>query len=76
MQKSAKTFAERLNNCLDDLDAPNSSRERSAILSKLLNIPKHQAWSLVEGHLIPDDDLLKKIAAEFDVDVKWLTGEK
>lgn len=72
MQKSAKHFAEKLNQCLNEIDAPNSSRDRAAILSKLLDIPKQQAWSLVEGHLIPDDTLIKKIATEFDVDAKWL----
>lgn len=76
MHQSAKHFAEKLNRCLDDTDAPHSSRERAAILSKMLDIPKQQAWSLLEGQQIPDHDLIQKIAAEFEVDLKWLSGEK
>lgn len=74
MPQSAKHFAERLNHCLDEVDAPAQVRERAAILSKMLDIPKHQAWVLLEGHQIPESNLLNKIAHEFDVDPKWLTG--
>lgn len=74
--QSAKHFANKLNHCLDDMDAPISDRERAVILSKMLNIPKHLAWGFLQGHQLPDTDLLQKIASEFDVDTKWLTGEK
>lgn len=75
MHQSAKHFAQKLNHCLDNVDAPHTVRERAAILSKILAIPKQQAWSLVDGHLVPDHDLLVKIAHEFEVDPKWLTGD-
>jgi len=74
--QSAKHFAQRLNSCLDDTDAPPHVRERAAILSKMLDIPKHQAWSLLEGQLLPDADLLQRIANEFEVDPAWLSGDK
>ena len=76
MAHSAKYFAERLNSCLDETNAPIQIRERAAILSKLFAIPKHQAWNLLEGYQIPDPELLQQIAKEFDVDSKWLSGEK
>lgn len=76
MAQSARFFAERLNDCLDDMDAPAGSRERAAILSKMLDIPKQQAWSFVEGQVLPNTDLISRIASEFEVDPKWLTGEK
>ena len=76
MPQSSRHFAQRLNSCLDDTDAPAQARERAQILSKMLDIPKQQAWSLLEGQQYPDPDLLQKIANEFDVDPKWLTGEK
>lgn len=76
MPRSAKHFAERLNNCLDETGAPFSPRERAAILSKMLDIPKQYAWSMLEGQQIPDEDLLQKIAKEFEVDPQWLVGEK
>lgn len=74
--QTAKHFAERLNNCLDDTGAPMQARERAAILSRVLDIPKQQAWSLLEGHQLPDTALLQRIAAEFEVDPQWLSGEK
>lgn len=73
---SAKHFAERLNSCLDDTGAPLHMRERAVILSKLLDIPKQQAFSFLEGHQLPDQDVLHRIATEFEVDPQWLTGEK
>ncbi len=76
MPQSARYFAERLNHCLDETDAPSSSRERATILSKMLDIPKHTAWGLVEGQQMPDIDLMQQIANEFEVDPKWLAGEK
>lgn len=71
----SKTFVQKLHKCLDDSDAPSSPRERANILSKILDIPRQQARSLLEGHLPPDDVVLQRIAAEFEVDVKWLAPE-
>ncbi len=67
----SKHFAERLNKCLDEVGAPTGPRGRSAILSKLLQIPRQQAWLLLEGHQLPDEVLLGQIAQEFEVDVSW-----
>lgn len=74
--QSPKYFADRLNQCLDENDAPANVRERSIVLSKMLDISKQQAFSLLEGHQLPDAELLQKIAAEFEVDPNWLSGEK
>lgn len=76
MPLGAKHFAERLNSCLDDTGAPIQTRERALILSKMLDIPKQQAWSFLEGHQLPEPDLLQRIASEFEVDPQWLSGEK
>lgn len=76
MPHSAKHFAERLNHCLDETDAPAQIRERAAILSKMLDIPKQQAWTILEGHQFPNSELIQRIADEFEVDIKWLIGEK
>lgn len=73
--QSAKHFAEKLNHCLDATDAPSHIRERATILSKLLDIPKQQAWGMLEGQQIPDHALMQRIANEFEVDLDWLTGE-
>lgn len=73
---SAKLFAMKLNQCLDQTDAPVQVRERATVLSKMLDISKQQAWSLIEGQQVPDDELLQKIANEFEVDLKWLSNDK
>ena len=72
----AKLFAERLNHCLDESEAPSSVRERAAILSKMLDISKQQAWNLIEGLQRPDNELIEQIAEEFEVEAAWLRGEK
>ena len=72
MQPGLKHFVEKLNHCLDEISAPHTVRERAALLSKSLDIPKQQAWALLEGHQMPDQHLLQKIAQEFEVDVEWL----
>lgn len=76
MPENAKQFAKQLNSCLDETNAPANVRERAIILSKLLDIPKQQAWSILEGLQLPDQALLNKIATEFEVDIEWLCGEK
>lgn len=73
---TAKQFAERLNHCLDETGAPNHTRDRAAILSKMLDIPKQQAWAFLEGHQAPNSETLERIANEFEVSPKWLSGEK
>lgn len=76
MPQSAKLFSERINKCLDETDAPESIRERATILSKMVDIPKPVAWSIIEGQTFPEPNLVQKIATEFEVDPKWLSGEK
>ncbi|MBA3661005.1 MAG: hypothetical protein H0W64_04710 [Gammaproteobacteria bacterium] len=76
MSRNAKHFADRLNHCLDETGAPANVRERTVILSKMLDIPKHQAWTMLEGNLLPNEELLTTIATEFEVDPLWLSGNK
>lgn len=71
MQQSAKHFSEQLNKCLDDLGVPAGSRDRAVILSKMLHIPKQQAWGLLEGQIYPDDALLHQIAVELEVEDEY-----
>jgi hypothetical protein len=73
---TAKNFASRLNHCLDGAEAPPNARERAAILSKMINIPRQLAWILLAGQQLPDEEILQQIANEFEVDRKWLIGEK
>jgi hypothetical protein len=72
----AKYFAQRLNDCLDETGAPAQVRERVAILSKMLNLPKQQAWGFLEGLQLPNSEQLAQIATEFEVEVNWLSGKE
>jgi hypothetical protein len=76
VQQIAKHFAVRLNKILDDLGMPIPPRDRALTLSKMLDIPKHQAWGLIDGHIVPDQDLLERIAIELDVDPQMLMDDK
>jgi len=76
LSHSSKHFAEKLNYCLDETGAPAKFRDRVAVFSKMLDLPKQQAWNLLDGQLIPDVDLLNRISQEFEVDVKWLLDDK
>lgn len=76
MPQSAKLFSERLHHCLDETGAPPSIRERAVILSKMIDMPKQLAFSLLDGHQMPAKEMVEKIAIEFEVDPAWLSGEK
>jgi hypothetical protein len=49
VQQLGKQFSERLNKILDELDMPVPIRERAALLSKMLDIPRQQAFSILDG---------------------------
>lgn len=76
MHQGTKLFSERLNYCLDETGAPSSIRERAVILSKMIDIPKQAAFSMLDGHQTPSKDTIEKIATEFEVDATWLSGDK
>lgn len=69
MQHHAKHLAEQLKTCLDDLGMADNIRDRSVFLSKTLHIPKQQAWAILEGHVVPDADLLKTMSQELEMDL-------
>ncbi len=72
MQQNAKQLAVQVNKTLNDLGVPTNNRERASILSKMLDITKQQAWSLLEGSMFPDNALLKKIVSELEIDYSML----
>lgn len=67
MQHTAKQVALELCKYLDEIGAPPIIRERSAILSKILDIPKQLAWGLLEGQAALDPELWSKINAELEL---------
>jgi len=76
VQQIAKQLAIQINKTLNDLGVPINSRERAQILSKMLDIPKQQAWGLLEGHSLPDDIILKKISNEFEIEIYGIHDKK
>ena len=72
VQQNAKQLAVQVNKTLNDLGVPVNNRERASILSKMLDITKQQAWSLLEGSILLDHVLLKKIASELEIDYSIL----
>ncbi|MFA5959382.1 MAG: hypothetical protein WC785_02605 [Tatlockia sp.] len=70
-----KQFSERLNKELDAIEAPLRIDERVEVFAKLIKIPKFKADALLNGATLPDQLLLDKIAAEFQVNPDWLLGK-
>ncbi len=77
VEQHTKHFSDELNKALDDLGAPIGIRERATILSKMLHIPKQEAWGLLDGHLTPDNQFLQRMSSEIEIDIKpFLKNEK
>lgn len=72
----AKRLADQVNKTLNDLGVPINTRERAVILSKMLDIPKQQAWTILEGQILPDDNTLKKISSELEIDIHFLSTKQ
>ena len=71
---SNKLFAERLNQALDDIGAPERFEERTDVLSKLIKVPRFKAEALLNGAFVPDAPLLALLAQEFEISEAWLLG--
>jgi hypothetical protein len=71
---STKKLAYQINKSLDEIGVPENSKERVAIFSRMLDIPRQQAWSLLEGQLIPDKAILEKIADELEIDTNLVVS--
>lgn len=70
-----KVFAERLHQELDQIGFPIRMDERVEAFSKLMDIPRFKAESLLGGTLVPEPELLQRLADELEVSEAWLSGE-
>jgi len=61
-------LTDQINKSLDEFGVPTNEKERIAIFSKMLNISKQQAWNILEGYLIPKNELLDKIIIELEIE--------
>lgn len=76
MQQSAKKLSDQLNKSFDEMGMPHNTRERAVMLSKMLQIPKPQAWGLLDGHLFPDEELARRITSVLEVNLDWLHKQR
>lgn len=72
---SNRMFSERLNQALDEIEAPEELEERVDALSKLIHITKFKADALISGKLMPDPICLNLLAEQLEVDPEWLLGK-
>lgn len=72
---NTKQFIKRLNEQLDEINAPEDPHERAKALADLLHIPKQNSHMILRGSFMPPDTIMKAMSEEFDVSVAWLKGE-
>ncbi|MDP3560604.1 MAG: hypothetical protein Q8R83_00275 [Legionellaceae bacterium] len=70
-----RTFSERLNNELNAIGMPEHFNERVETFSKTFKTPRFKSEGILNGNIRPDDDLLKLLSQELEVNVSWLLGE-
>lgn len=68
MRNTTTLLVKQINKSLDEFGVPTNEKERVIIFSKMLNISKQQAWNILEGYLIPKDELLDKIIIELEME--------
>jgi len=71
-----KKFAERLNQELDNMEVPSHHSERTAVLAKLIHVPRFKAQAYLDGIYLPDENVLAVLCDELEVEVEWLLGRK
>jgi len=67
-----KEFSARLNEALDDINAPNKHQGRQVYLSKLFGTTQNGARRWLEGIGLPRMKQVTKIATKLNVRVEWL----
>lgn len=69
-----KLFAQRFNRELSLLGFPDDLNEKIKAISKVFNINRHMANSLIFGNTLPSVEILDKIAFILEVCPRWLGG--
>lgn len=71
---NSKVFSQRFNRELAALGFPEELAEKIKAVSKVFDISRHLANSLIFGHVLPENEQLDKIAAILEVSPQWLGG--
>lgn len=75
VERQAKSFAERLNRALDELEMPADLREREVLLAKWLGITREKARVMLNGYSLPTESIYSKIVSELGVEPSWFNLE-
>jgi hypothetical protein len=71
---NSKVFSQRFNRELATLGFPEELTEKIKAVSKVFEISRHLANSLIFGHILPQNEQLDKIASVLEVCPLWLSG--
>jgi hypothetical protein len=71
---NSKVFSQRFNRELATLGFPEELFEKTKAVSKVFEISRHLANSLIFGHMLPENEQLDRIAAILEVCPQWLSG--
>lgn len=75
MRNTTIPLVKQINKSLDEFGVPVNEKERVVIFSKMLNISKQQAWNILEGYLVPKNELLDKIIIELEIEETFKDGK-
>ena len=70
-----KLFSERLNAELDEIGMPQRTSERVETFAKWVDVPKFKAQAMLNGSVLPDEQVLAFLARQLEVSVSWLLGK-
>ncbi len=70
-----RIFSERLNNELSEIGMPEKIDERVEVFSKVFKTPRYKSEAILNGNIMPDTQLLQKLATELEVSTAWLIGK-
>ena len=71
---NSKVFAERFNRELVSFNLPDEPSDKIKAISKVFEITRHLANSLVLGYTLPSEEQLDRIARILEVCPDWLCG--
>lgn len=67
----AKEFSKRIRAELSAAGFPANDKERKKAFAKVFKVPRHMASSVLDGYIMPKDELLEDIARELQLADDW-----
>jgi hypothetical protein len=71
---NSKVFSQRFNRELASLCFPEELMEKTRAVARVFGVSRYHANSMIYGHMLPDEEVLEKIAAILEVCPQWLAG--